>query len=125
MYELILHSQVAAPRQNQVLQILAGITAMQPVQITEQVLIYQQLKAAGTTTANKKKAANQTNSAPRLRYDKLVRHIEIPSSSGEWKLLREETPDAGVKDANARTVSEKAVSEDQMARFQSGSEWYR
>lgn len=124
MYELILHAQVAAARQNQVLQILAGITAMQPVDIREQCLIYQQLKPAAATNV-KKGAFNQSVAQQRLRYHKLSRDIENASSPSPWKLVVAETPDAGMKDANARTVVESVLDPATLERFQPGSGWYK
>lgn len=69
MYELILHAQISSTRHEQVLQILAGVTAMQPVDFSEQVLIFQKLKSAETAAASKKKASGQ-NVPPmqRLQY---------------------------------------------------------
>lgn len=67
MYEIILHSQVVASRQNQVLQILAGVTSMQPVRILEQNLVYQQLKSAEAAATTKKGAPNQSVTPQRLR----------------------------------------------------------
>lgn len=124
MYELILHSQIAASRQNQVLQILAGITAMQPVDIREQSLVYQQLKPTQTNNA-KKGAASQAGTQQRLRYHKLTRNIEDTSSPSPWKLVVAETPDAGMKEVNARSISEGALDPANFERFQPGSGWYK
>lgn len=124
MYELILHAQVAAARQNQILQILAGITAMQPVSIHEQCLVYQQLKPTQGAGA-RKGAQSQPVTQQRLRYHKLNRDIENASSPSPWKLVIAETPDAGMKEVNARTVIESTLDSVMLERFQSGSSWYR
>ena len=79
MYELILHSQIAAARQDQVLQILAGATAMQPVPILEQSLIFQQLKSTEAAATTKKGTQSQPTAAQRLRY--VVYGSHIPSAT--------------------------------------------
>lgn len=60
-----------------------------------------------------------------IRYHKLVRDIEASDNGGPWKLLVEETPVAGMKDVNARTVLESLVNDEQFGRFRAGSEWYK
>lgn len=70
MYELMLHSQIPYTRHNQVQQILAGVTATQPIAISEQVLLFQQIKSAEPGATNSKKGAltGQNAAAQRLRY---------------------------------------------------------
>ena len=69
MYELILHSQIPFTRHKQVQQMLAGVTATQPVAISEQVLLFQQLKSAESGATNSKKGAltGQNAAVQRLR----------------------------------------------------------
>lgn len=45
MYEYILHSQIPAAQHDLVLNILAGVTAMQPTPFYERNIIYQQLRS--------------------------------------------------------------------------------
>lgn len=45
MYEYILHSQIPAAQHDLVLNILAGVTAMQPAPFYERNIIYQQLRS--------------------------------------------------------------------------------
>jgi mediator of RNA polymerase II transcription subunit 18 len=44
MHELVSYSQLQALREEQVLNILAGVTGTQPVEISEQRLIFAQVK---------------------------------------------------------------------------------
>ena len=96
MQEYILYSQIPASRLDQVLHILAGVTASQPVNISEQCLIYQQLKSADNFFA-KKGQVKQPQQSQRLYHHKLVRDIEGANTDGSWRLRMEEAPDAGVK----------------------------
>ena len=41
MHELLLHASLASPRQHQVLSILTGLAAMQPVTLVEEVQLYK------------------------------------------------------------------------------------
>ena len=125
MYELILHSQVASSRHSQVLHILAGVTALQPSKISEQTLIYQQLKPTQAVAASKKGAPAQPATAQRLRYHKLVREIRDGAASGAWNWVVEETPDAGIKDVNARNVAESFLETEGLQRFEADAGGYK
>ena len=74
MREYLLHSQIPASREEQVLSILAGITGNQPTSINEQVVIYAQLTAQETAASKTK--TKQTATQP-LSYHKLVRSFNV------------------------------------------------
>ena len=116
MHEFILYSQVPASRHEQVLNILAGVTASQPVNISEQCLIYKQLKVA-TSVVPKKGSARQAPPS-QLSHPKLIRQ-----GTAEWKLRMEEVPEPGVKNVISRTVVERDIVEAQLERFEPRSEW--
>jgi mediator of RNA polymerase II transcription subunit 18, fungi type len=124
MHEFLLYSQIPAARHEQVLQILAGITAAQPIKFSEQHVVYQQIKGA-QTAAPKKGQAAQLPRAAQLSYCKLVRDCSQVRDSGPWKIRKEEQPFAGVNDAISRTVAEHVGDEAELERFQPESEWYR
>ena len=117
MHEFILHSQITAARQNQVLQVLAGVAAHQPVKFLEQNVIYQQLKNADVAPVSKKGSASQNLQARKLRYQRLVRDVASEDTPGEWKMVNEEVPEASVKDLNARRVLESIINKTESSRF--------
>ncbi|KAF2479894.1 hypothetical protein BDY17DRAFT_348515 [Neohortaea acidophila] len=108
MYEYILHSQIPAAQHDLVLNILAGVTAMQPAPFYERNIIYQQLRSEEGQTQQ------------RLRYHRL----QTTPDTHQHKLLIEETPDAGIKDVAARKVSERLLVADELPKFRSGSQVY-
>lgn len=124
MHEYMLFSQVPAVRQGQVLQILAGITAAQPVDFHEQHAVFQQIKPSGINAPKKGQQA-QAARAPQLIYHRLVRDCTQEGNPGPWKLRKEEQPEPGVKDLISRVVSEQVTTEADLERFKTGSEWYK
>lgn len=134
MHEYRLYSQIPAPRRTQVLNILAGITASQPVPITQQVLIYQQLKPDTNTGAPASKKGQAKPTGPpgqqaRLSYVKVVRDIgEGDGGSGEawkWRLREEGLPDPAAKTVTSAAVAERELDESDMTRFRPGSETHK
>ena len=124
MHEFLLYSQIPAARHEQVLQILAGITAAQPIKFSEQHVVYQQIKSAQTAAVKKGQAAQLPRGA-QLSYAKLVRDCPEDGESSPWKVRKEEQPLAGVNDAISRTVAEHVAGEAELERFSPDSEWYR
>ena len=129
MHEFLLFALVPLLERDQKLQILAGLTAMQPVKVYERQLIYQQLK---TTSApiNKKGAKNTPAQAQKLGYHKLRQNLQSLlsdelSPSGKWTLRVETTPEPGVKNVISRAVAERALQDSDLERFGAGSEWYK
>lgn len=124
MHEFILYSQISAARHDQVLQILAGVTAAQPIDFSEQHVIYQQTKSAHATAGKKGQAAQPPRMA-QLSYFKLVRNLSSDGEPSNWRVRKEEQPYAGVNDALSRSVTEHSASKAELERFKPESEWYR
>jgi mediator of RNA polymerase II transcription subunit 18 len=124
MHESILYAQIPAARHKQVLHVLAGVTATQPIDFSEQHLVYQQTKNA-EFTAPKKGQAAQPNRAAQLSYYKLIRDCSAQEDPKPWRVRKEEQPEAGVKDVISRTVGERMATEENLERFKLGSEWYK
>lgn len=124
MHEFLLYSQISASRHEQVLQVLAGITAAQPIKFSEQQVVYQQTKSAQTTAAKKGQTAQPARAA-QLGYYKLVRDCSGEKEPGQWRFRKEEQPYAAVNDAISRSVAEKVAAEPELERFKQDSEWYR
>ena len=129
MHVFILFANVSLLERDQKLQILAGLTAMQPVKVYERHLIYQQLK---TTSApiNKKGANSAPTQAQKLGYHKLRQDLrslvsDERSGSTQWVLRVETTPEPGVKNVIARGALERALQDSELERFRAGSEWYK
>lgn len=53
MQEYLLYSQIPSAREKQVLSILAGVTATQPTPVSEQTLIYAQVKVPEVAATKK------------------------------------------------------------------------
>lgn len=124
MHEFILYSQVPGSRYSQVLNILAGVTASQPVNVSEQTLVYQQLKVTEPTGPRK----GQTNKGPqtqRLSNHKLVRDLGSGDEVSSWRLRVEEVPEAGVKLVTSRSVLERDSTGADLERFWPNSGWYQ
>lgn len=132
MHEYRLYTTVPSPRQNQVLNILAGITASQPVAITQQVLIYQQLKpdSASLPASKKGQVRAATPGAlqqQRLNYVKVVRDVDAAlehsgeSKAGKWRLREEGLPDPAAKTVISQSVAERELEEAEKVKFTPGS----
>ena len=124
MHEFILYSQVAASRHSQVTNILAGITASQPVNVSEQILVYQQLKMADAT-GPRKGHAKQGVPVQQPSHHKLVRSMDNGGRASEWQLRLEEVPEPGIKSVTSRTVLEREAAGADLERFGVDSGWYK
>ena len=129
MHEFLLFAHVPLLERDQKLQILAGLTAMQPVKVQERHLIYQQRKTT-FAAVSKKGANNAAVQAPKLGYHKLRQDLRSPvgdelTASSNWTLRAETTPEPGVKNVISRAVSERVLQNPDLERFGAGSEWYR
>lgn len=136
MHEYRLYTTIPTTRKTQVLNILAGITASQPVSITHQTLIYQQLKAETAPAFKKgqtKPTAGPGQQQARLNHVKLVRDVKAEGSSddgkdhgaGKWRVREEAIPDPAMKAVTSQAVVERELDDASMEKFKSGSEWYR
>lgn len=129
MHEYRLYTTIPTLRKPQVLNIFAGITASQPVAITQQVLVYQQLKAENNAPAAKKGQAKPATAVgqqqQRLHYVKLVRDV-VDGTAGGWRLRVEGLPDPAAKTVISQSVMEREVTDDaELAKFRPGSEAYK
>jgi mediator of RNA polymerase II transcription subunit 18 len=112
---LCLYSQISALRHDQVLQILAGITASQPSPLYEQYLVFEQLKLPA---ASKK---NHGTSNLRRSYQQLVRDVVDNAS---WKHRITDVPEPGLKQIISQSVSENSLDVTELDKFRPGSDSY-
>ncbi|KAK3071340.1 hypothetical protein LTR53_008808 [Teratosphaeriaceae sp. CCFEE 6253] len=127
MHEFALYSQIPVTRHDQVLQILAGVTASQPTETFEQTLIYQQTRLADTGGSKKappvRPAASQ---AQRPCYHKLVRDLKRPEGeNGPWMFRAEDVPLPGHQGLISRPVTEQVLSGGGLEGFRQGSGSYK
>ncbi|SMR64051.1 unnamed protein product [Zymoseptoria tritici ST99CH_3D1] len=106
MHELVSFSQLPALREAQVLNILAGVTGTQPVDICEQRLIFAQVKVPEVAISKKQaQTKQQPQQSKRPSYEQLVRSLQLSqnkstfttpqeSKSIPWHLRTEQTPSA-------------------------------
>ncbi|KAI7286182.1 hypothetical protein KC345_g1326 [Hortaea werneckii] len=128
MQELLLYSQIPATRHDQVLHILAGVTASPPTQITEQHLVYQQTRIPERNTSKKNVQPQQQNiQQQRPTYHKLIREVDLKTGqpTGPWRFCAEEIPQAGVSIAVSRAVDERVLADGELENFREGGKWYR
>lgn len=90
MHELLLFGQVPAARHNQVLNVLAGIAAMQPQPILEKHLVFKPNRKPGSGTQKQvggaqdiQKARAQESQAQELFYMQLVADIHEEAKTEE------------------------------------------
>ncbi|CAK4027793.1 hypothetical protein B0A54_01286 [Lecanosticta acicola] len=122
MHEYLLYSQIPATRESQVLQLLAGVTAAQPVDVYEQTLIYAQQKIP-EVAVNKKTKQPQQKRDP--THHKLVRDISPTNlAPGPWRIRIEETPEPGVQTLLSRGVTERVAENADLDHLKS-SDWYQ
>lgn len=117
----MLFSQISPIRHDQVLQELAGVTAMQPVPICVQTLYYEQLRAE-EAASQKKQPHNGSQKARQVQ--KLFRHI-VNGEGQPWTVRTEDVPQAGVKDMISRPVDESAATHADLEKFREGGSWYK
>jgi mediator of RNA polymerase II transcription subunit 18 len=112
MHEILLYSQIAPTRHNQVLNVLAGVTGSQPFAYQDQTALFAQLRLPETTVSSKKKPAPGTP-RPEKWVHKLTRPVQVtsdpPESVGSWRVRVDQIPDPSVKDHTAREVIESEV----------------
>ena len=121
MQEYILFSQIPATRENQVLNLLAGVVGTQPVPICEQHLIYAQAKLPEPPASKRAPAKRQPAQAQRLSYHQLIRTIPTldndTSESGNWHIRAEQIPEPGAT-VISRPVSENDASPTELEKYQ-------
>jgi mediator of RNA polymerase II transcription subunit 18 len=118
MHELLLYGQVPRARHEQVLQVLAGVAAMQPRRVLRRHIIYKpirepeepgsHLKRGGTQNVTAAKNTKQ-GGAKDLYYTQLVQqlkeddfgrgdeqmHVDSQEGGGLWTLEFNDVPEAG------------------------------
>ncbi|KAK5127354.1 hypothetical protein LTR85_006693 [Meristemomyces frigidus] len=127
MHEFLLYSQIPVTRHEQVLHILAGVCAAQPISVCEQHLIYQQLKVADAAGSKKgAPAKHQSAQAQRQSYHKLVREVSAgDGEQGAWRFRAEDVPQPGVQAVISRPVEERLLDQAELEKFREGGSWYR
>jgi mediator of RNA polymerase II transcription subunit 18 len=112
MHEILLYSQIAPTRHNQVLNVLAGVTGSQPFVYQDQTALFAQLRLPETTVSFKKKPVPGTP-RPEKWVHKLTRPVQVtsdpPESVGSWRVRVDQIPDPSVKEHTAREVTESEV----------------
>jgi mediator of RNA polymerase II transcription subunit 18, fungi type len=116
MQQFALYSQIPATRQDQVLQILAGVTAAHPTKVFEEHLVYEQLQLPPAT----KKSQNQANQ--RRTYQQLIRS---PSDGLRWTHRTTDVPEPGVKHIISQPVLETTLADTDFSRFRPDSRWFK
>lgn len=135
MHEVLLYGQVPFARHEQVLKILAGIAAMQPLTIYERHIILKQMKTAEDNKPNKK-FPNKPVKRETATYRQLIKVLdenafgkEAPisinsdstntsSSSAPWMLQTSEIPEPELKTFVLRPVSETELTMEDMQKLQ-------
>lgn len=114
MHEYLLFSQVAPARNNQVLNVLAGITGATPFEYQEQHVLLAPLPAAAQVTNAQKKKAQPSPAVSQQRWmHNLSRSVQVTGGPAEatasWTAKVDQSPDPAVKDVVAREASEEVV----------------
>ena len=124
MHELLLFGQVPALRHTQVLNILAGIAAMQPQPILEKHLIFKPNRKPGSGAQKQvggaqdiQKAGAQAVQAQDLFYVQLVADVEEAGGKEE----KENVGDAAMDGVDGGEGAGSEVSEDTPKRLQESS----
>ncbi|KAH3970119.1 mediator of RNA polymerase II transcription subunit 18 [Parastagonospora nodorum] len=128
MYELLLYGQVPVGRHEQVLKILAGVAAMQPLRILERCIIYKpqrepeepglNVRRGGTQNIALKQGNKPATAAAALYYTKLIQKLSEddfgvehgkPLSAdvkdgeeAKWSMRWEDQPDTGDRGVSIR-----------------------
>lgn len=101
MHEYMLYGQIPAQRHDQVLNILAGVAAVQPVSYEEQHLLFEPLENINALAVRKRKGQNVVQH--RYMHD-LSRSIATKGES-TWTLQVNEEPEAGSPNMISRSFS--------------------
>jgi mediator of RNA polymerase II transcription subunit 18 len=135
MYELLLYGQVPASRHTQLLNILAGLSAMQPQRVYERRVLFKPKKIpevtgparGGTQGVAAQKVGNQGAGARHTNTDvfyvTLVKAIEEggvyvdgkgkEGGGGKWRMKFEELPVPGRKNTILRIANESTINHDE------------
>jgi mediator of RNA polymerase II transcription subunit 18, fungi type len=150
MHELSLYGQVPVARHDQLLNILAGIAAMQPRRVLERHLIYkpskipsQRVKVGGSQEISSQKT-NAAQQAPKeVFYMQLVSSVphdeqesvsgdgdtidvnmdDVPDSAAKqtpWLMQFQDIPEPGKRDVVSRLVTSTKLTEGDAHQFMKG-----
>ena len=123
MHEFALYSQVPSSRHNQVLALLAGVTASQPARSCELVLIFQPMQPPNA--ALKKGAIPKPVVQTQRLYSQVTRQLYQPriglTDSNAWTLKVEELPQPGIQNMISRGYAEKVLAESDLDLYRGGS----
>ncbi|KAK5107902.1 hypothetical protein LTR62_000562 [Meristemomyces frigidus] len=118
MQEFLLFSQIPHSRHDQVLQILAGVTASRATPTKQQTLIYSY--PPKPTNTSKKAATNKQTQPSAPMHVKLVRDLQHGDKQ-PWTLRTEDVPQPGITNTISRTVSERLLSDTELETFRQGA----
>jgi mediator of RNA polymerase II transcription subunit 18 len=148
MHELLLYGQVPAARHEQLLNILAGITAMQPQRVVERHALYKPTRTSAPTLVQRggtqgvqnvqKQAQNQR--VTDLHYIHLVKiveendfgqraeaassmnavHADDSKPENPWTIQFQDTPEPGKRPASLRYVSMTEVIQGDVQQYMVG-----
>lgn len=99
MHELSLYGQVPLARHEQVLNILAGLSAMQPQVVYERHILFQPLRSSDQNRVNKKGSTKPTQNIP-LAYVQLVKTL-TRDDFGKESAISSEVTDTNVEDTTS------------------------
>lgn len=135
MHELLLYGQVPVDRHEQVLKILAGISAMQPRAFFERHLIYRPMRSNEDIKPNKK-FPNKPVKPQTFTFQHLVRQLDqsefgkaspilldtnnnenAPQPAYAWRIKTQETPEPETKTVVLRQATEAIVDTQQLRKF--------
>jgi mediator of RNA polymerase II transcription subunit 18 len=128
MHELLLYGQVPSGRHDQVLKILAGVAAMQPLRVLQRCIIYKpqrqpeepgiNVRRGGTQNIAIKQQAKPAAAAAALYYTKLIQKLaedDFGAAEGKslsadvedgdepkWSMRWEDIPDTGDRGVSIR-----------------------
>ena len=140
MHELLLYGQVPTARHEQLLHILAGITAMQPQRVVERHALYKPTRTSAPTlvqrggTQGVQNAQKKDQRVTDLHYTHLVKTVEendfgekeettsstiVDDSNPEksWTIQFQDTPEPGKRPASLRYASVTEVTQGDVQKY--------
>jgi len=138
MHELLLYGQVPTARHEQLLHILAGITAMQPQRVVERHALYKPTRTSAPTlvqrggTQGVQNAQKKEQRVTDLHYTHLVKTVEendfgekeeTASSTNavheddSWTIQFQDTPEPGKRPASLRYASVTDVTQGDVQKY--------
>lgn len=138
MHELLLYGQVPTARHEQLLHVLAGVTAMQPQRVVERHALYKPARTSAPTLAQRggtqgvQNAQKKDQRVTDLHYTHLVKTVE-ENDFGEkeetarsanavhdddsWTIQFQDTPEPGKRPASLRYASAADVTQGDVQKY--------